>query len=260
MATIEPYETKAGTRYQVRYRTPEHKQTKRRGFTTQRDAKAFAATVEVAKLKGEYIAPAAGRVTVAELAPRWLASKGTLKASSRASIETAWRVHVQPRWGSIQVSKVSETEVQLWVSNLAETKSPSLVRRIHVVLASILDIAVQDRLVPANRARGVALPRRRQSHRPYLSIREVESLAEHAGEHADLVRVLAYVGLRWSEAIALRGRHVDLTRNRLAVVENAVQTGQHIHVGTPKSHEQRSVPIPAFLADALGERIDGPEG
>ncbi|GGA72400.1 site-specific integrase [Pseudoclavibacter endophyticus] len=259
MATIEAYETKSGTRYRVRYRTPDHRQTDKRGFKTKRDAGAFAASVEVAKLKGEYVAPSAGRVTVSELAPRWLASKGTLKPSSRASTETAWRVHVQPRWGSTHVSKVTHTAVQLWVSELAKTKSPSLVRRVHVVLASILDIAVHDRLVPANRARGVTLPRRRQSHRPYLSIREVETVAEHSGEHADLVRVLAYVGLRWSEAIALRGRHVDVQRQRIAVVENAVQTGQRIDVGTPKGHEQRSVPIPRFLIDELEARIDGPE-
>ena len=37
MATIESYETSTGAkRYMVRYRTPQHTQTKRRGFTTMR--------------------------------------------------------------------------------------------------------------------------------------------------------------------------------------------------------------------------------
>ena len=40
MATIEPYETSTGaTRYMVRYRTPQHTQTKKRGFKTKRDAR-----------------------------------------------------------------------------------------------------------------------------------------------------------------------------------------------------------------------------
>jgi len=43
VATIESYETSSGKRYQVRYRTPEHKQTKKRGFRTKRDAEQFAA-------------------------------------------------------------------------------------------------------------------------------------------------------------------------------------------------------------------------
>jgi hypothetical protein len=57
----------------VRYRTPQHTQTKKRGFPTKRAAKEFAATVEVEKLTGKYVAPALGQVTVAELGPAWLA-------------------------------------------------------------------------------------------------------------------------------------------------------------------------------------------
>ena len=48
----------------VRYRTPQHTQTKKRGFPTKRAAKEFAATVEVEKLTGKYVAPALGLVTV----------------------------------------------------------------------------------------------------------------------------------------------------------------------------------------------------
>ena len=57
MATIESYDTAAGKRYQVRYRTPQRMQTKKRGFKTFRDAKAFAATVEVQKMSGECCCP-----------------------------------------------------------------------------------------------------------------------------------------------------------------------------------------------------------
>lgn len=73
MATISKYETSSGaTRYRVRYRTPDRRQTDKRGFTTKREAEAFAATVEVSKLKGEYVAPALGKITVGELGPGWL--------------------------------------------------------------------------------------------------------------------------------------------------------------------------------------------
>ena len=72
MATIERYQTKGGALWRVRYRTPDHKQTQRRGFTTKRDAELFAATVEVSKSRGEYIGASAGRVTVGELGPAWL--------------------------------------------------------------------------------------------------------------------------------------------------------------------------------------------
>lgn len=77
MGTVEAYETTSGRRYRVRYRTPEHRQTDKRGFRTKRDADLFLATVEVSKVTGEYIDPARSRTTVAELGADWLAAKKT---------------------------------------------------------------------------------------------------------------------------------------------------------------------------------------
>ena len=43
MARIAKYQISSGaTRYRVRYRTPENRQTDKRGFTTKRDAERFA--------------------------------------------------------------------------------------------------------------------------------------------------------------------------------------------------------------------------
>ena len=67
MATIEKYQTAGGaTLYMVRYRQPNNVQTKKRGFATKKAAEAFANTVEVKKLSGEYVAPSLGRATVGE--------------------------------------------------------------------------------------------------------------------------------------------------------------------------------------------------
>jgi hypothetical protein len=55
MAVVAAYETKQGKRYRVRYRTPVNRQTDKRGFSTEREAERFANTVEVAKLRGEYV-------------------------------------------------------------------------------------------------------------------------------------------------------------------------------------------------------------
>src|SRR5271165_167955 len=83
MATISSYKTTGGqTRYRVRYRTPDHRQTDKRGFRTKRDAEQFAATVEVAMMRGEYVAPMLGRITVSELACGWLARKKQATAPS----------------------------------------------------------------------------------------------------------------------------------------------------------------------------------
>lgn len=252
MATIEPYETKGGKRYQVRYRTPDHRQTKRRGFRTKRDAEAFAATVEVSKLRGEYIDAAAGRATVGTLGTAWQERQTHLKPSSVRTTEVAWRVHVEPRWGGVTLGDIRHSDVQQWVSDMGAAGSgPVTVIRAYGVLAAVLDEAVRDRRLASNPARGVKLPRKGKRPRAYLSHAQVRTLAAEAGERGVIIRTLAYTGLRWGELAGLRVRDVDTERRRLTVAQNAVNVGGRIVVGTPKTHEQRTVPIPAFVAAEL---------
>lgn len=264
MATIERYKTKSGVRYRVRYRTPDRRQTDKRGFTTMRDAKAFAATVEVEKMTGAYIAPRAGRTTVAELAEAWLDLKrAQLAASSYPKYEQAWLLHVKPKWGHMSVADITSPAVEAWVATMPradkrEGVAGAVVRiRAHGVLAAILDMAVKLDKLRVNPARGVTLPSRRAKRHVYLTASEVATIAEKAGEHADLVLVLAYCGLRWGEAIGLRAHAVDTTRRRLHITANAVQVGSDIHEGETKDRENRIVPVPQFVAERLGARIEG---
>ncbi|MGV0578106.1 Arm DNA-binding domain-containing protein [Mycolicibacterium elephantis] len=96
----------------VRYRTPQHTQTKKRGFATKRAAEAFANTVEVEKLTGSYVAPSLGQVTVGELGVEWLIRQVHHKPSWTARLESVWRVHVEPTWGRRRIADIRPTEVQ----------------------------------------------------------------------------------------------------------------------------------------------------
>ncbi len=71
---------------------------------------------------------------------------------------------------------------------------------------------------------------------------EVERLADAAGEYGDVVRLLAFTGLRFGEMAALRVRRVDFLRRRLTVAESATEVGGTVEYGTPKTHQQRTVP------------------
>ncbi len=68
---------------------------------------------------------------------------------------------------------------------------------------------------------------------------------------------LVYCGIRWSEATALRVRSVDLMRGRLEIVEAVVDVNGKMIVGTPRSHQSRSVPVPRFLRDDLAVQLAG---
>ena len=128
------------------------------------------------------------------------------------------------------------------------------------MLAAILDVAVKDRRIPSNPARGVTLPRKTKGQHAYLSHRQVALLAQNSRKHATLVLALAYTGLLWGEATALRIRDVDMVRRRIQVHENAVSVSGTIHVGTPKTHQARAVPYPTFLNPLFVELMKNSTG
>lgn len=251
MGSINAYSTSGGKRYRVRYRTPENRQTDRRGFKTRRDAEIFLASLETSKAQGEYIRPADGRATVSALGEEWIRARQTvMKPSSFHSLESSWRLHVLPRWGARKLSDVRHSDVQAWISQLATTRSATTVLRAHGILAGILDSAVRDRRLRANPARDLVLPRKTPKRKAYLTHEQVDLLARSSA-HPGLVQFLAYTGLRWGEASALRVRDLDQTRDRVLVSENAVMVAGTLHIGTPKTHHTRSVPVPVFLIREL---------
>lgn len=264
MASVKSYTTTAGLRYRVIYRKPDHQQTQKRGFTTKKAAEGFLHSIENSKNTGQFIDAAAGRITIGQLSTDWLTGLSHLKPSSARPVQSAWRLHVEPKWGGRPIGTIRPSEVQTWVSQLSngvkdgdgwksKPKGATTVLRAYGVLASILDSAVKDRRIPSNPARGLNLPRKTKKKHVYLSHDQVQLLADEAKDKSTLVLLLAYTGLRWGEATGLRVSDLDMLRRRLTVNENAVNVGGKIIVGTPKSHKVRSVPFPAFLTEPIAK-------
>ncbi|HEY0260907.1 MAG TPA: site-specific integrase [Lacisediminihabitans sp.] len=155
------------------------------------------------------------------------------------------------------LGEIRHSEVQAWVSDLSATKSPTVVIRAFGVLAGIIDVAVKDRRLPSNPARGVNLPRKRgKKERHYLSHTQVQLLADQSRANGTLVLLLAHSGLRWGEAVGLRVSNVDFSRRRILVRANAVKVRGTVVPGIPESHELRSVPLPEFLSGPLTSQCD----
>lgn len=261
MGSITPYETASGRRYRARYRDPDHHQRDKWGFKTKREAEIFLATIEISKVRGDFLRPEDIRLTIAELGATWIGNQSHLKPSAYRTVETAWRVHVEPTWGSRRLGEIRHSQVQSWLTafsaNDGKPRSATVVIRAYGVLAGILDTAVRDHQLASNPARGIRLPRKAKKKRSYLTPAQVELLALNAGEHATLVFTLAYTGIRWGEAIGLRVSALDALRRRLLITENAVTLGKRVLVGTPKTHENRSVPFPRFLSEPLAAACEG---
>jgi integrase len=128
----------------------------------------------------------------------------------------------------------------------------------------ILELAVRDGRISRNPAAGVRLPKIGKAEKQFLSREEVFRLADAAAQYPipeigqqyrALVLVLAFCGLRWGEAAGLKVGRVDLLRRRLTVTESLSEVNGRLVWGTPKNHQHRSVPVPAFLVDLLAEVV-----
>lgn len=111
--------------------------------------------------------------------------------------------------------------------------------------------------IRSNPAHGLNLPRIRRRDYVFLTHEQVHDLARASGRWRLLILLLAYTGLRWGEATALRACDVDLDRRRIDVRRAYADVGGYLVLGSPKSHQSRTVPIPRFLASELSAPIHG---
>jgi len=244
-------------RWRVRYRTPDQRQ-RSRTFDRRRDAEDFEAELRGRMRRGEFVDPQRGRMTLLSL---WEEYERTSLTHLRKTTQQNYRVAMQHALKQFQqwpICKIEHGDVADWITSLSKTKGPETVRYAHRVLCLVLEYGVANRRLAHNVARGVDLPARPPARERILTADEVDALADKLGEHGDIVLCMAYLGLRWSEAAGLRTRHIDLTRNRVRIVERATEVAGHMDVDVPKSDTSaRDVGIPAFLRDILKARIEG---
>lgn len=72
--------------------------------------------------------------------------------------------------------------------------------------------------------------------------------------------VLAYEGIRWGEAAALRRGRVQLARSRMEIAESLAEVRGQLHFGPTKTYRKRTLVIPEILrgrlATQLAERVE----
>lgn len=242
--------------WQVRYRDPTGKE-RARSFVRRADAERFAVTVEADKLRGEWSDPRLSKTNVEEWSQRWLRTKSHLKPKTLVGYESNLRAHVLPAFGAHELRRVDRLAVEEWVAELeAGGLGPSAVRQARQVLNSMLQLAVETGYLVTNPVAGVRTRRQPDPEMLFLTAEEVERLASVIREpYSSLVHLLAYGGLRWGEAAALRYKRCQLLRSRIEVAESLSEARGQLHFGPTKTYRTRSIVIPSFLRDLLAEHL-----
>jgi integrase len=246
-----------GLRYRARYVDDEGRE-RAKGFRRKGDGQKWLDSEVTAKLAtGTYIEPSAGRITVAAVFESWFPAQAHISAKTAASRRSAWNRHVEPQWGKVLLLDVRPATVRAWVAFMvAEGASTPTIENAFGVLRQVLGAAVEDSRIARNPCDGVRLPKRKHSDRGYLSHQQVVALASAVERQSDVVRFLAYTGLRWGEMAALRVQDFDMLRRRVNVSRSVTESGGLVW-STPKTWERRSVPFPAVLVAELAVLMIG---
>ena len=162
--------------------------------------------------------PARGRITFGEYAQAWLESRADLKPKTRHQYQSLMRQHITPTWHTVPLAKITFESLTHWVSRLSLSGlGPSGIRQSVFVMSAALDHAVRSGRIRSNPARGLGLPRPKRRDYVFLTHGQVLTLADEAGRWRLLILLLAYTGLRWGEATALRVCDIDFDRRRIDV-------------------------------------------
>lgn len=179
------------------------------------------------------------------------------KPSTVANYTTIANKHLIPDLGRIRIDKITQTEVQRLIARKTRSKlAPKTVRLIHHVLRCCLNAAKAHKMLVANPAVGVILPRVERSEMSTIKPADVLQL-----QNADLyeseplfpcILLMVYTGLRRGEAMALRWSDIDLENATLVVQREIVKVAGGTIYQSPKTrNSNRLVPFGDTLKSIL---------
>jgi integrase len=247
-------------RFRARCRGPDGRHAKI--FISKADAWAWLATQQTDLLRGSWQAPTASQRTVGEYAEDYL-GRIDLRESTRLLYAGLWRHHLAAPWAGIPVDEVTPAAVRSWHAKAARTTRPTALAQSYRLLRAILNVAVADEAIASNpcRLRGAGTPKAARPSRALTAV-EALQLAEQLGRdrrterYRALVLVLAFGGLRFGEATALRRSDV-LPGGQLRVERSVRRVGGRWILGEPKTDAgHRTVTLPAGIAAALEDHLE----
>jgi len=203
--------------------------------------------------------------TVGVYADEWAAGL-KLAASTIKGYKKIIRNHIKPQLGTLRLDKLTATRIARHYRDLEDhgrkdeygkgkPLSANSVHKVHVVLGAILDAAIDDghlTVNPAKKKRTVKAPTTSEvrAQKPEIVTWTAEQLQtfltwnrdEREDELFPLWRLIAYTGMRRSEALALKWSDLNIKTMRVSI-RRAVDTDDWTKTKTTKTGNARVIDV-----------------
>ncbi|ARZ67226.1 integrase [Streptomyces albireticuli] len=248
-----------GMRYRARYVAPDGSE-RSRSFPDKQKRLADSWLTQIAAdlARGQYVDPAAGKVSFKQYATTWLASQ-TTEESTIDAIDQRLRLHIFPHIGSRAMSAFTPGHIRAWCRALQDDGlAPSYQRVIFANVSAVFGAALDDGVIAKNpcRASSVRPPKRETRKLKVWTEERVHAVREALPEpYRHVVDLGAGCGLRQGEILGLAVDEVDFLSGTVHVVRQVKMVKARLVFAPPKGGKVRDVPLPDAVSFALAEHI-----
>lgn len=223
-----------------------YKKKLKRGFKTKKEAEAAMMEAQNAMNKGVYVQPS--KTSYKDFITSWLEDKKMNIQNSTFEQYTYFiEKFVIPHLGHMELAELSPRDIQSLYNELkAENRlSEGNIRRLHTLIKSSLNKAVQWEMLLKNPANVVETPKVTKNEVKVWDETEVKKFLEAAKEsrYYEAFLISLTTGMRKGEVLGLRFIDVDEKNSTFRIVQTLENTGKAFKKGAKTQAGNRSVSV-----------------
>jgi len=249
-----------------------------KSFKRQIDAKRWVATEEAKVVRGDWVNPAAGKVTFAAFYADWSPRQVWLSSTR----ENADMAIAGVTFGDMPLRSIRRSHVEAWVKKMSADLAATTIDTRFTIIRGVLRAAVADRLIPSDPTIGVVLPRKRKAEAAMsiptnadvamlLDAAEPPNRPKSRPGFTAFVALCAFAGLRRGEALGVQVGDIDFLARTLRVTRQIqrakaadIEAGKNLVEGVagitvltrpPKYESERTIYLPDELVAILAEHV-----
>ena len=165
-----------------------------------------------------------------------------LKEITAYTYEGSYRKNIKPVFGNTRLKDLTTARITEFLLELGKTKKPQTVRKNKIILHSILEYAVSQKVIAENPCIGTIWKRDVEidssERNNYLSATDAKRLMELVAPYSTfntIIKLLLLTGLRSGEALGLTWDKIDFENKTIFVDKTLTYVTGHYFLSTPKT-------------------------